>query len=311
MQGGGSFIADAGLDPLGLQANGGPTEMIALLADSNAIDAGQDGLNGVTLFTDQRGYFAAPGSGWDIGAYQYGAKPAVAPTATLSASNVAVSDYGRTKYTFSIVYSSAAGIAPSSLTGAVVQVVPPAGLGGPVTATVSSIVADGPTDPWGDAQSFTVTYTIVPPGGKWTSADNGTYAITLGGSPVRDSEGNPLPTGPLGSFQVETALIGSQRSGVVYRRTGASTYSAVSTITLTNDGSSAFSGPLFIVLSSITAGYSVANPTGTYGGQPYVEVNPGSLAPGQSITFTITFTTTTPSAILDYVPTYWLGGLGL
>ncbi len=80
MQGGGSFIADAGLDPLGLQANGGPTETIALLADSNAIDAGQDGLNGVTLFTDQRGYFAAPGSGWDIGAYQYGATPAAPPT---------------------------------------------------------------------------------------------------------------------------------------------------------------------------------------------------------------------------------------
>ena len=68
-------------------------------------------------------------------------------------------------------------------------------------------VANGPTDPWGDAQSFTVTYTITPPGGSWTSADNGTYTVELGGSPVSDTDGNTIPTGPVGTFQVETGQI--------------------------------------------------------------------------------------------------------
>ena len=60
----------------------------------------------------------------------------------------------------------------------------------------------GTTDQYGDAQSFVVTYQITPPGGAWTSADNGTYTVTLGGTPVTDLAGNPVPPGPVGTFTV-------------------------------------------------------------------------------------------------------------
>jgi hypothetical protein len=196
------------LDPNGLQWNGGPTQTIAIV--SAASPAIGKFANPQHLFTDQRGYVPTKGA-WDMGAYQYGATLAAAPTATLSASNVTKADYGQTSYTFSITYASNAAIAQTSLSAAVAQVVPPSSDGPPITATVVNVVANGPTDPWGDAQSFTVTYEITPPGGSWTSADNGTYSVTLGGSPVRDVDGNPVATGTVGTFSVVTSGDGVTR----------------------------------------------------------------------------------------------------
>lgn len=71
---------DPGLDPNGLQDNGGPTKTIALLCGSPAIDKGtNDGLTG-NLFTDQRGegfpravddpLVPNPSNGTDIGAFE-------------------------------------------------------------------------------------------------------------------------------------------------------------------------------------------------------------------------------------------------
>ena len=53
-------VANPGLDPNGLQNNGGPTQTIALLPGSPAIDAGNNALavdpsTGLPLITDQRG----------------------------------------------------------------------------------------------------------------------------------------------------------------------------------------------------------------------------------------------------------------
>lgn len=72
------------LDPKGLRSNGGPTQTIALVAGSPAIDKGTSvGLTG-TLTTDQRGFArtvdksgipnANGGDGTDIGAYEFGSQ---------------------------------------------------------------------------------------------------------------------------------------------------------------------------------------------------------------------------------------------
>jgi hypothetical protein len=185
-----------------LANNGGPTQTIALLAGSPAIGAGMNGINGFTLFTDQRGYVPPTGV-WDIGAYQLDAMPPAAPTAVLSAANVTPGDYGQTSYTFGITFASNAAVQASTLAGAVAQVVPPAGAGGPISATVLSTAANGPTDPSGNAQSFTVTYQITPPGGSWSAADDGTYSVTLGGAPVTDVDGTAIASGAVGSFAVQ------------------------------------------------------------------------------------------------------------
>lgn len=76
---------DPGLDPAGLAANGGPTETVALVPGSPAIDAvppqACTNADGTALTTDERGY-ARPADGnldgianCDIGAYEYDSIP--------------------------------------------------------------------------------------------------------------------------------------------------------------------------------------------------------------------------------------------
>jgi predicted outer membrane repeat protein len=62
----GAVVTNVGLDPSGLQNNGGPTETIALLPGSQAIAAGS---NGVLPSTDERGV-PRTANQVDIGAYQ-------------------------------------------------------------------------------------------------------------------------------------------------------------------------------------------------------------------------------------------------
>ena len=217
LNGGGSFVGSAGLAP-GLAYNGGPTETIALLAGSDAIGNGMNpAADGTVLFTDQRGYVPTSAS-WDIGAYQTTGVPAAAPTATLVAANVSPQHYGQTSYSFTVTYYGAAGLVPGTVAGEVVQVTPPGSVGGPITATVGSIVDTWPADAFGNYQSISVTYTITPPGGSWTSADNGTYDVGLIGSPVIDALGQTGPSGTIGSFLVETGNIGITKFGLIRNR---------------------------------------------------------------------------------------------
>jgi hypothetical protein len=193
---------DPKLDPSGLANNGGPTETIALQAGSPAIGAGANPEN---LFTDERDDAPRSGSGGtDIGAYQTGATAdIVAPTASLLATTVNANNAASlSPYTFTIAYSDNVAITPGSLAGAVVQVVPP-GAGTLVSASVVNIAPMGATDPWGDAQTFDVTYQITPPGGSWSPSDDGTYSVTDAGTLPSDLSGNTVAPGTVGSFKVQ------------------------------------------------------------------------------------------------------------
>jgi len=53
-----------------------------------------------------------------------------------------------------------------------------------------------------DGQGAIVTYSIVPPGGNWDSADNGTYPLMMQANAVFDIIGNPVKAGNIGSFTV-------------------------------------------------------------------------------------------------------------
>jgi hypothetical protein len=73
----------SGLDPTGLQNNGGPTQTVALLAGSQAIDAGDNTIaTGAGLTTDQRGFNRIVNGTVDIGAFEF--QPAATVTLTSS-----------------------------------------------------------------------------------------------------------------------------------------------------------------------------------------------------------------------------------
>jgi hypothetical protein len=48
----------------------------------------------------------------------------------------------------------------------------------------------------------TATYSITPPGGTWSLADNGVYAIVMQANQVMDLDGNSVAAGNIGAFQV-------------------------------------------------------------------------------------------------------------
>ncbi len=242
--------------------NGGSTQTIAFMPGSPAIDTGRNGINGFTLFTDQRGY-VPPAGVWDIGAYQLNAIPPSAPTATLSAANVTPAGYGQTAYTFSITFASNAAIEASTLAGAVVAVVPPAGVGSPITATVVSTAANGTTDPFGNAQSFTVTYEITPPGGSWSPADNGTYSVTLGGSPVTDVDRTAIATGNVGSFAVQGVSTTTSLTASANPSVSGQSVTFTATVTPNISGSGTPGGTIQFVIDGSNFGSPVTLVNGT------------------------------------------------
>ena len=85
--------AAAGLDPLGLQNNGGPTKTIALQSGSPATDAGNNAFIPAGITTDQRGsgHPRIIGSSVDIGAFE-SAPPQVGPNFVVT--NTEDNDHG-------------------------------------------------------------------------------------------------------------------------------------------------------------------------------------------------------------------------
>ena len=79
----------------------------------------------------------------------------------------------------------------------------------------------------------------------------------------------------------------TRSSGLVYNRT---TGLFTGTLTITNNGGTDLSGPLALVLRYLTPGVTLANATGlTDSGDPYLILDVGTLARGQSATLTLQF----------------------
>ena len=94
---------------------------------------------------------------------------------------------GATSHTFAVTFSNNAQISPETLAGALF-VTGPGGFS--QAATVGTI------------NNRTVSFSFVPPGGSWDSADNGTYAISIAGNTFGDGAGNFIPAQQLGTFEV-------------------------------------------------------------------------------------------------------------
>ena len=117
------------------------------------------------------------------------------PTAVATTTNVTTA--GGTLYSFTVRYADDGEIDVSSIGNNDVRVTGPGGFN----------VAGRICQPEHQLQrpARTATYSIVPPGGSWDYADNGTYNLVMQADSVFDGIGNPVKAGNIGSFTVQVA----------------------------------------------------------------------------------------------------------
>jgi hypothetical protein len=134
--------------------------------------------------------------GWNIDDVQVYADGAVtdaeAPIPLLSVSDITVG--GSPTHQFAVTYTDDTAVAVSSIGAGDVMVVDPGGSTNPV----SFVGIDEPTD----GTPRTASYALDAPGGLWDASDNGAYEVLMVYGEVRDSTGNEIAGGSLGSFQV-------------------------------------------------------------------------------------------------------------
>jgi hypothetical protein len=110
---------------------------------------------------------------------------------------------------------------------------------------------------------------------------------------------------PVPLYTSATTSVKMAQSGLVLNRTTGQ-YSG--TVTFTNTTSAPISGTWLLRLDNLTSGVTLANQTGTQGGSPYIKLPAASIAPGQSVTFTTSFTN--PNRLtIGYKPQLFTGTL--
>jgi hypothetical protein len=114
------------------------------------------------------------------------------PTATATAANVTTA--GDTSYAFTVSYADDGSIDTDTIGDGDVRVAGPGGFDTAAAFVSVNFKSQG--------SPRVATYSIVPPGGSWDAADNGTYNVAMQANQVTDSLGNPVKAGIIGSFSV-------------------------------------------------------------------------------------------------------------
>jgi len=153
----------------------------------------------------------------------------------------------------------------------------------PTTAGVLDVTASHTYAAFG---TFTITVVISGPGGSPTATVTSTATIQ-----------------PAQVATDVTSQVVVSRGGFIFNR---ATRRFVQTVTLKNTGSVAITGPLSLVLDSLTSGAALVTATGTTQflaplGSPYQNASVGTLAPGASTSLVLQLTYT-GTARLDYSP---------
>ena len=124
----------------------------------------------------------------------------LAPAAALALDPVAeatapdVTTAGATSYSFVVRYTDDGNVNYSTIDSRDVRVTGPGGF-----SAAAEFVSASPAV---SASNIEATYRIVPPGGSWDPADNGSYAVVMQSKQVSDMLNNAVRAGTIGSFSV-------------------------------------------------------------------------------------------------------------
>lgn len=175
-------------------------------APGGAWDAADDGTYTVTMQTgqvaDTSGNFVAAGT---VGTFSSSIGDTSAPTGLLSAKGVKTAS--ATSYTFKIIYTDDRAVNASTIGAADVQVTGP--------HSFKQNVKFVSKTPSGNGTSITATYKITPPGGKWDSADNGSYNVLIRAGQVADTSSNFVAAGKIGKFTVKIAARTARTASII------------------------------------------------------------------------------------------------
>ena len=143
-----------------------------------------------------------------------------------------------------------------------------------------------------------VATTAAPPGQPIDPNGVGGVAVTNVNTTTTYKKGGTGATLLTGS-QVSTTA-----SGLAYSRVS-QTFNG--TVTITNISSGTLTGPFQVVFNSLTAGVTLANAGGSFGGWSYVAIpSVSSLAPGQSAAVAVQFKNPSNSTI-HFIPLSYVG----
>ena len=160
-------------------------------------------------------------------------------------------------------------------------------------------------------------------GFDWKSNFNGTFGGIATTSAI---PGQPVDPNGVGGITVTSVNTTTTYENVIGGGTGATlltgsevsttasglAYSRVSqtfngTVTITNISSGTLTGPFQVVINSLTAGVTLANAAGNFGGWSYVAIpSITRLAPGQSATVAVQFKNPSNSTI-QFIPLTYVG----
>ena len=165
----------------------------------------------------------------------------------------------------------------------------------------NGLVQAGTIEPATFYSPDTFNYTVLD-----VSADGRTLSVkSVGMNSTATNAGTEYSAGPqartIFSFKVD-AFVNPQitASGFTFNR---ALNKFVQTLTVKNIGTAAVVGPIHVVLSNVSVGTTLANPTGTTttGGNPFVTVSNTNLAVGSSVTYQLRFTPPSSGGI-TYTP---------
>ena len=144
---------------------------------------------------------AKAGSGYVLGAATKATvnitnKEVVPPTAKLT-SNPGILVLSAAGYRFTTVYTDNVAMSLASVATGNLSVAGPNSYSQLATLVSRKLSTDG--------KSVTAVYSIPAPGGSWDSSDNGTYTILVVANQVKDTAGNAIVGGGVGTFGVTVA----------------------------------------------------------------------------------------------------------